>query len=237
MSARVAAVRQNLKKLANKEKAKFLLGFFKTGPGQYGEGDKLYGIAVPETRKVAKQFLDLSFEEIEQLLQSEWHEERLIALIILVTQFKKADEASRKKIYQFYIAHTDRINNWDLVDTSARDIFGGYLFEKDEKPFYKLAKSKLLWDRRIAMIGTFYSICKGRSELALAIAELLLNDKEDLMHKAVGWMLREVGKRASEVALRRFLDEHAATMPRTALRYAIEHFSPRDRAIYLAKKQ
>lgn len=234
---RVEEVRKILKKLANKEKAKFLLGFFKTGPGQYGEGDKLYGITVPESRKVVKQFSDLSFEEINELLQSEWHEERLIALLILVTQFKRGDEAMKKKIYTFYLAHTDRINNWDLVDTSARDIFGGYLFEKDEKPFFKLAKSKLLWDRRIAMVGTFYSICKGRSELALAIAEELLYDKEDLMQKATGWMLREVGKRASEVALRRFLDAHAATMPRTTLRYAIERFSPRDRAMYLAKKQ
>jgi len=211
---------------------------FKAGPGEYAEGDKFLGVTVPNTRLVAKQFKTLSLDDIEQLLMSEWHDERLCALFILVGQYAKADETNKKIIYDFYSMHLSRVNNWDLVDCSAHLIAGPYLENRPEKMavLTKLADSKDLWERRIAMVATFDYIKKGRADEALIIAEQLLHDKHDLIQKAVGWMLREIGKRVDRAVLLQFLDKHAATMPRTTLRYAIEHLPPEQRAHYMGLK-
>jgi 3-methyladenine DNA glycosylase AlkD len=229
-------IRSDLKGYASLEKAAFFPRFFKTGPGEYGEGDQFLGVTVPNTRIVAKKYNDLSIGDVEKLLQSPWHEERLLALIIMVNQFKKGSDAHQKQLYDFYLTHTERINNWDLVDTSARDIVGAYIYKhQDLLPILDvLAESKLLWERRIAMIATFYFLTKAEPDVTVRIATKLLNDKEDLMHKAVGWMLREMGKRCDTLVLIEFLDQHAATMPRTALRYAIEHFDAATRKHYLS---
>lgn len=228
-------LRVELRQYVNPDKAAFFPRFFKTGRGEYGEGDMFLGLTVPDQRTVAKQFKDMPLADLEQLLLSEWHEERLTALIIMVMQFKKADEAGQKNIYEFYLAHTDRINNWDLVDTSARDIVGGYLYVHPEHlpVLDKLAVSPVLWERRIAIIATFYFLTKGEPDVTIKLATVLLHDTEDLMHKAVGWMLREMGKRVDQQLLINFLDEYASVMPRTALRYAIEHLSPETRKHYL----
>lgn len=221
----------------NLQKAELFPRFFKTGPGEYGEGDQFLGVTVPNIRKVAKQGKDLSLEEIQNLLHSTWHEDRLLALIILVNQFKQAEPQQQKTIYDFYLVNTKYINNWDLVDTSASNIVGRYLFAYPNHQILKeLAVSKLLWERRIAMIATLYFIVQGSSKECIEIATILIDDKHDLMHKAVGWMLREMGKRVSADELRDFLTIHAATMPRTTLRYAIEHFSPEERKMWLAKR-
>ncbi len=227
--------RKEIRSLANSEKAKILVGFFKTGKGQYGEGDKFLGITVPQTRTVAKKYWQLPLAEVLQLLQSAFHEERLAALLILVLQYQKGDEKQRKKIFQAYLENTQWINNWDLVDLTADRIVGTYLADKPKDLLFKLAESKLLWNRRIAMLATFHEIKNGRSQTTLEIAEKLLNDKEDLMHKAVGWMLREVGKRCSQEEEEKFLQKHAAVMPRTMLRYAIERFEEGKRRQYLKK--
>ncbi|NTV40714.1 MAG: DNA alkylation repair protein [Candidatus Moranbacteria bacterium] len=229
-------IKKELKQLANPEKAKVLAGFFKTGKGQYGEGDKFLGITVPQTRAVTKKYWQLPLAEIQELLKSAFHEERLAALLILVAQFEKGDEKKRKKIFDLYLKNTRWINSWDLVDLSADKIVGAYLSDKPKDILFKLAKSKLLWERRIAMLATFHEIKNGRSETALAIAEKLLNDKEDLMHKAVGWMLREVGKRCSQKEEEVFLRKYAKVMPRTMLRYAIERFKEGKRQEYLGKQ-
>lgn len=220
------------------QKAALFPRFFKTGPGQYGEGDKFLGVTVPNTRNVAKVGKDLSMSEVEKLLHSPWHEDRLLALIILVSQFKKADQRRQKVIYDFYLANTAHINNWDLVDTSASNIVGAYLYAvpNGTTSLKRLATSNLLWERRIAMIATLYFIVQGSGKECIQIATILIDDTHDLMHKAVGWMLREMGKRVSVDELRDFLEIHAATMPRTTLRYAIEHFSPEERKMWLAKK-
>lgn len=214
----------------------FLRRFFKAGPGEYAEGDKFLGVTVPQQRAIAKEFKDLSLAEATDLLTSEWHEERLTALFILVGQYKRGDEANKKAIYDLYLAHTKWVNNWDLVDSSSEFIVGPYLENRPEKldVLEKLALSELLWERRIAMLATFDYIKKGRADEALIIAEQLLYDKHDLIQKAVGWMLREIGKRVDHSLLSAFLDEHAATMPRTTLRYAIEHFDPERRQHYLS---
>lgn len=211
--------------------------FFKTGPGQYGEGDRFIGVTVPEQRAVAKKFKDLDLIDLQKLLRSDIHEFRLTALIILVDQYKKADTSLQKKINAFYLKNTKYINNWDLVDSSAPGIVGAYVYEyPDALPvLYTFAHSRLLWERRIAMLATFAFIKAGELDIVFEIAELLRNDTEDLMHKAVGWMLREAGKR-DENRLRSFLDAHAAYMPRTMLRYAIERFDPAQRAKYLKKQ-
>ncbi len=228
-------LKKDLRSFIIPEKAVFFPRFFKTGPGKYGEGDQFLGVTVPNTRIVAKKYANLGLEDLEKLLMSVWHEERLLALIIMVNQFKKADEKKQKQIYKFYLDHRARINNWDLVDTSARDVVGGYLYQHQELlPVLDiLAESDVLWDRRIAMIATFYFLMKGEPDVTLRIAEKLLNDPEDLMHKAVGWMLREMGKRCDTQVLIEFLDQYAAQMPRTALRYAIEHFDSSTRQRYL----
>lgn len=232
----IEEVQHELRNYINPEKAAFYPRFFKSGPGEYGEGDKFLGVTVPNTRVVAKKYQDLSIQVTEELLMSEWHEDRLLALIIIVNQFKKADEAKQKDLYEFYLAHMDQINNWDLVDTSARDVVGGYLYQHQGllPVLNTLAESSTLWERRIAMIATFYFLTKSEPDVTIKIATKLLHDKEDLMHKAVGWMLREMGKRCDRQLLVEFLEQHAAAMPRTTLRYAIEHFDPNTRRQYLA---
>lgn len=220
--------------MADSEIAERSQRFFKTGKGEYGEGDQFLGIPVPDIRKVARKFKRLPVKETEQLLHSSYHEERLCALIILVNKAKKADEHEMQQIYDLYLNNTKYINNWDLVDTSAEHIVGRYLVDKNKAALYKLAKSDDLWERRIAIISTFYFIKNEEFEDTLAIAELLLRDKHNLIHKAVGWMLREVGKRNMEIE-EIFLNKHISQMPRTMLRYAIEKFPEEKRQHYLAR--
>ena len=222
-------LRKEMQKNANSEKAEILQGFFKTGVGQYGEGDVFLGIVVPMQRKIAKQFWKaVSLEDIQELLNSEIHEERLIGILILIEKYKIADDAEKKKIFDFYLnaAGNGRINNWDLVDLSAPNIVGDFLADKeDRKVLYDLARGENLWEKRIAIIACFAFIRKQDFKDALKISEILLDDKHDLIHKAVGWMLREIGKREQEVE-ERFLQESERykKMPRTMLRYAIERF-------------
>jgi len=238
MTASAQAASDALRKLADPEKAAFFPRFFKAGPGEYGEGDRFLGVTVPNVRTIVKQFKDLPLSETKKLLTSEWHEERLTALLILVAQFSRADDSNKKVIYEFYLAYTKWVNNWDLVDCSAEYIVGPYLDGRPEKIpiLQELARSDLLWDRRIAMLATFEYIKKGRADEALTIAEIVLNDRHDLIQKAVGWMLREIGKRVDRALLIQFLDKHAATMPRTSLRYAIEHLSAEQKSHYLHLK-
>jgi len=231
-------LRTELRTISNPVKAKLLQGYFKTGKGEYGEGDKFLGVTVPASRKIAIRFKSLSFVEIAKLLQSKIHEERLIALLILVQKFNKANEATQKEIYEFYLKNTKYINNWDLVDLSSHEIVGGHLLRRGlakSKPILiKLAKSKNIWERRIAVISTFEFIRNNKFDESLKLAEILLEDTHDLMHKAVGWMLREVGKRDLKAEIR-FLDKHYKKMPRTMLRYAIEKFPEKLRMSYLKK--
>ncbi|HLA86295.1 MAG TPA: DNA alkylation repair protein [Thermoguttaceae bacterium] len=221
-----------LRRLASPDRAAVSARFFKTGPGEYGEGDRFIGVRVPEIRTVAKQFRDLPLAEIKTLLRSEIHEERLLALVILVGQFDKGDEAARKRIHDFYLANARWVNNWDLVDLSAPTIVGGYLENRSRRPVHRLAKSDGLWQRRIAVLATFHFIRRGDFDDTFKVAEMLLADREDLIHKAVGWMLREVGKRDTAV-LETFLKKHHRAMPRTMLRYAIERFPAKKRQAYL----
>jgi 3-methyladenine DNA glycosylase AlkD len=222
---------KDVKKEGNKEKAVFLQRFFKTGEGEYGFGDVFLGLTVPQSRKIALKYKDLSFEDIGMLLRSEVHEERLIALLILVHQFQN-EEMLQRRIYEFYLKNTKFVNNWDLVDLSADKIVGGYLSDKPKVILYKLAKSKNLWERRIAMIATYHFIKNGEFEDAIGIAEALIEDQNDLIQKAVGWMLREVGNRDLAVE-EKFLKKHYKIMGRTALRYAIEKFPEKTREKYL----
>jgi 3-methyladenine DNA glycosylase AlkD len=223
-------ITKQLKALGNKTAAEHAQRFFKTGPGQYGEGDIFLGIRVPILRKLAKEHRDISLDAAVELLQSPFHEVRLLALLILVLQYERG--GNEKAIYQAYLANTHRINNWDLVDVTAAQIVGAYLSKQDHKPLYRLAKSKSLWERRIAIIATFYFIRRNQFDDTLAIADILLNDQEDLMHKAVGWMLREVGKRDLKTE-EDFLLPRYKQMPRTTLRYAIERFPEIKRLAYL----
>ncbi len=206
--------------------------FFKTGKGQYGEGDLFLGIRVPTLREQAKQFSDMPLKEVRAVLKSAFHEERLCALLILVQKFTKGTEKERAAIYRLYVNNTKYINNWDLVDLSAHQIVGEYLADKGRQPLYTFSQSNSLWERRIAIIATLHFIKKNQFKEALSISKRLLKDKEDLIHKAVGWMLREVGKRdlATEQT---FLQVHYKQMPRTMLRYAIEKFPERERKKYL----
>ncbi len=237
MNAQTAKqVQHDLQSLANPTKAAFFPTFFKTGPGQYGEGDKFIGVTVPQQRLIAKKYAALPIGEIKILLQSPIHEHRLTALLILVLQYQKAkDTTIQKTQVDFYLANTHYINNWDLVDSSADKILGHYLHDKDRKILYSLVKSSLLWERRIAIIATLAFIRKGDFIDTLKLSQMLLNDKHDLMHKAVGWMLREVGKK-NEKILYQFLDEHVTAMPRTTLRYSIERLDEKKRKYYLSKK-
>lgn len=227
-------LQRDLRKLANPEKAKILQRFFKTGKGEYGEGDIFLGIIVPEQRKIAVKFNNLKPKDVQKLLDSKIHEERLVALMILIEQFRKADDLNKKIICDFYLRNRKRINNWDLVDLSAHKIIGDYLLDKNRTVIYNLAKSKIVWERRIAVITTFHFIKYGQYEDALKIGKLLLHDKHDLIQKAVGWMLREIGKR-DQKAEEEFLKKYYKIMPRTMLRYAIEKFSESKRKYYLNK--
>jgi 3-methyladenine DNA glycosylase AlkD len=226
-------IRSELRMVADPEKAKILSRFFKTGRGDYGEGDRFLGVVMPEARRIVKAHRRAPIEDVLSLLHSKYHEERMTALLILVERYRRGDDSQKKTLYDLYLANTAWINNWDLVDLTAPHIVGAWLFEKDRTILKKLALSKNLWERRIAALSTFYFIGHGECREALAIAELLLHDAHDLIHKAVGWMLREVGKRCSMELECRFLDAHAATMPRTMLRYAIERFPEPLRLKYL----
>jgi 3-methyladenine DNA glycosylase AlkD len=226
-------IKSDLKKLADHEKAKILQGFFKTGKGEYGEGDIFLGIRVGDTRAVAKKYKDMPLSEIKELLKSKIHEHRQVALFILIEKYKKADEKGKKKIYDFYWKNSKKVNNWDLVDLSADKIVGDYLFDKDKKLLYKLARSKNLWEKRISIIATFHFIKNGKFDDTLRISKILLNDEHDLIHKAVGWMLREIGKRDQKVE-EKFLKKHYKKMPRTMLRYAIERFDDKKRKFYMS---
>jgi 3-methyladenine DNA glycosylase AlkD len=218
--------------------------FFKTGPGEYGEGDVCIGVTVPETRRVVKRVADLSLAEIEVLLDSPVHEHRLAALLILVAQFDRAsrnptrDDAVRRGLAVFYLAavRRGRVNNWDLVDSSAPTLLGGYLLDRPRDVLFELADSGVLWHRRVAVIATAGFIYAGDASTTLELAERLKNDRADLMQKAVGWMLREVGKRINRSVLTGFLDAHAASLGRTALSYATEHLPAEDRARYRAMR-
>jgi len=224
----------DLLQLSNPEKAKNLSRYFQTGKGQYGEGDVFLGIPVPEQRRIAKKYLNLPLNHIQELLNSEIHEHRLTALLILVSKYGKADNPGKEEIFNFYLKNTENINNWDLVDLTAPKIVGDYLFNKDASILFKLAKSNNLWERRIAVLSTFRFIDNNNFEDALSIAKLLLHDKHDLIHKAVGWMLREIGKRDQEIE-EQFLSKHHMQMSRTMLRYAIEKFEENKRKFYLSQ--
>jgi len=225
-------IKKEIKKHSNPGQAAILQRFFKTGKGEYGEGDIFYGIKVPEQRKIAKQFKDLSFTDLRSLLKSKIHEERLIAAFILVGQYKKGDDKKKKAVFDFYLKSKKGINNWDLVDLSAPQIIGEHLLDKEKDLLYKFAHSKNLWEKRIAVLSTFTFIRNHFFEDTLNISEILLNDKHDLIQKAVGWMLREIGKR-DLITEEEFLQKHYKKMPRTMLRNAIEKFPEEKRKAYL----
>ena len=228
-------IQTQLRKLGNKERAKVLQRFFKTGPGEYAEGDVFLGIRVPELRKLAKEYEDINLKVVQQLLKSSLHEERLLALLILVRSYARGNESLRERIYKLYLKHTQFINNWDLVDVSAEHVVGHFLMDRSKAPLYKLAKSSVLWQRRISIMSTFHFIKRQEFAETLKIAKMLISDEEDLIHKAVGWMLREVGKRDLK-AEEGFLKQHYKKMPRTMLRYSIERFPEPKRQRYLKGK-
>ena len=225
-------IQTELKWLGNKEYASRLGKYFKTGKGEYAEGDKFLGIRVPALRKIAKKHRNISIDEASEFVKSQFHEERLFSLLMLVELFKKADDKDKKRIYTVYLSNTRFINNWDLVDVSAGHIVGAYLLTRDKKPIYVLARSENIWERRISIMSTSYYINNNNFTDTLNIAEMLLGDEEDLIHKAVGWMLREIGKRDCELE-ERFLGKYYKSMPRTMLRYAIEKFPEEKRKGYL----
>ena len=229
---KILVIQSELRKLADKTRAQHSQRFFKTAEGEYGAGDLFLGIRVPELRKFSRQYQSYSIEQVLNILTSEFHEERLLALFMLIHHFDKADQTTRKTIYKHYLNNIQYINNWDLVDSSAPKIVGVYLYDKNRKPLYALAKANDLWSRRIAILSTLYFINNKDYADTLKISEMLLHDKEDIIHKAVGWMLREVGNQDFTVE-RRFLDQHYKTMPRTMLRYAIEKFPSPLRHSYL----
>lgn len=257
MNLKISKLIKELNSEKNPEKAKLLQGFFKTAPSQYGHDDIFLGIMVPIQRKIAEKYIDLSLSDIQKLLNSKIHEHRFCALVILVSKYQKANEQEKKNIFNFYIknsgeinpvrnrsprgvrshslkarAVSNGINNWDLVDVSAPKIVGEYLLNRDKKILYKLATSKNLWQKRISVLATFWFIRENKFENSLKISEMLLNDKHDLIHKAVGWMLREIGKRNKQIEIK-FLEEHTHKMPRVMLRYAIEKFPKKERDYYL----
>ena len=228
MLSAAAELQKRLAALGDARVAEGSRRFFKTGPGEYGEGDLFRGIRVPALRALAKEFQALSPQEAERLLGSAFHEDRLLALLILVRLYSRGDEASKEKIYRLYLKNTRRINNWDLVDSSAEHVVGAHLRERSRAPLRRLSKSEDLWERRIAVLATFHFIKRGEFQETFRLARALLPDREDLIHKAVGWMLREVGKRDPE-ALEEFLKRNYGRMPRTMLRYAIERFPEEKR--------
>lgn len=225
-------IESRLREIGDAERARHHLRFFRTGPGEYGEGDRFFGVRVPGIRALVNKFRPFPLDDARSLLESPWHEARLFALLAMVDRFIRGNENEREAVFRLYMDHTHHVNNWDLVDSSAPRIVGGYLFEKNRAPLYQLALSPLLWERRIAIIATHYFIRKGDFFDTLKISAMLLEDREDLIHKAVGWMLREVGNRDRE-AEEVFLRAHCRTMPRTMLRYAIEKFPPHLRQWYM----
>ena len=229
-------IEKELKKLASQKKAKILARFFKTGKGEYGEGDVFIGVTVPNQRLVAKKFVDADLSTIQKLLDSEVHEHRLTGLLILTYQYPKASEDVRREIIDFYLKNAKRVNNWDLVDLSAPKLLGQFISDnqKERKIIYKLVKSRNLWEQRIAMLSTFTLIRQNEFDDALKIAEELVDHDHDLIHKAVGWMLREIGKRDQEIE-ESFLKKHYKTMPRTMLRYAIERFDKSKKDFYMGR--
>jgi len=226
------SLKKELQELADEKQAEILQRFFKTGKGEYGKGDIFLGIKVPVQRNVAKKYSGLSLPKIQELLKSNIHEHRLTSLIILSNKYKQAGDEDKANIFNFYLKNTKNINNWDLVDITAPNIFGDFLFDKKKNILYDLARSNNLWERRIAIVSTFNFIRQQEFQDALALSEILLSDKHDLIHKAVGWMLREVGKK-DEAVLEEFLKQHYKVMPRTMLRYAIERFPEEKRKMYL----
>lgn len=235
-AAALNSVRRDIRKLARPERAATNKWFFKTAPGEYGAEDKFLGVTVPQLRVLAREYRDMPLKYIVTLLRSPWHEERLLALLILVGQYIHGDARVRRDIHQLYLRNTASINNWDLVDTSAAQIVGAHLESRDRRVLRRLARSTSVWERRIAIIATYHYIRQRDFRDALAIAALLRGDEHDLIHKAVGWMLREIGKR-DRATEERFLRKHAPRMPRTMLRYAVERFPPRIRRKYLTLKQ
>lgn len=225
-----------LRQHADKKTAEILQRFFKTGPGEYGEGDVFIGVKIPQIRSLTEQYRDLKLSQIIQLLKSPIHEQRMLALLILVSKYSKETSENKKEIYNLYLAHTRHINSWDLVDLTAAQIVGSFLNDKDTRPLYKLSRSKNLWERRISIISTHYFIKNDKFGDTLKISEILLTDRQDLIHKAVGWMLREVGKRNLSLLEEKFLNRHYNRMPRTMLRYAIEKFPEAKRQAYLKGK-
>lgn len=232
MPITLVEIQERVRLEANPKVASQLQRFFKTGTGQYGEGDVFLGIRVPDLRRLANAFGDVPAPVLPLLLASPYHEERMLSLLLMISRFEKGDERARERLCRLYLSNTRHINSWDLVDVSAPHIAGAYFQDKDKAPLYELARSSMLWERRISMVATFHDIRRHRFDDALAISVLLLADKEDLIHKAAGWMLREIGKRNASV-LDRFLIRHYRDMPRTMLRYAIEKFSEDKRLAYL----
>lgn len=229
-------LRKELEKEANPKRAAVLQRFFRTGKGEYAEGDRFLGITVPKTREIAKQFSGMGFSEIKNHLLSEFHEERLAALLVLVEKFRKGNEQEKKKVFDFFLANTKNVNNWDLVDLTADKIVGSYLLDRNKKILFKLAESENIWKRRIAVVATFAFIKNNRLEETFSIVQKMLADKQDLIHKACGWMLRETGKKDS-TALEHFLEKHSKEMPRTMLRYAIERMPETKRKRLLTKQK
>ena len=227
-------IKTDFQNLQNPEKAKQLSRFFKTGKGEYGEGDIFLGIIVPEQRKLAKKYSDIPLDDISHLLKSPIHEHRLTSLFILVLKYNKEDEQGKKKVVDFYVSNLKHVNNWDLVDSSAPYILGNYLLDNERSILYRLASSDNLWERRIAILSTFSFIKNNQYEDALNISGILISDEHDLIHKAVGWMLREIGKRDIKIE-EEFLQKHYREMPRTMLRYAIEKFDEEKRKSYLSR--
>ena len=227
-------LKKDLARFGNPKNAKILSGFFKTGRGQYGYGDVFLGAKVPETRIVAKKFNKLNLKDLKKLLSSKVHEERLCALLILIHRFKQSDSKNKKIIVDFYLQNTQKVNNWDLVDLSADKILGNYLIDKGKSVLYRLVKSQNIWERRISIVSTFAFIRNNKFDDTIKISEILLNDQHDLIRKAVGWMLREIGKRDEKVLIK-FLDKHYRKMPRTTLRYAIERLDEKKKEFYMGK--
>jgi 3-methyladenine DNA glycosylase AlkD len=228
----LATVRSAVRRLADPARAKVLQGFFKTGPGEYADGDRFIGLTVPVIRGLVGEFKEAPAPVMRRLIASPIHEERLLGLLLLVNRYRRGDPKVRGRAYRLYVRSFPHINNWDLVDVTAEHVVGAHLFERDSSPLRAWARSKNLWVRRIAIVSTFHFIRRGRFRETLEVARILLRDPHDLIHKAVGWMLREVGKRDLAV-LERFLKPHHRTMPRTMLRYAIERFPERKRLAYL----
>lgn len=233
----MSKITDDLQALATPQRAETSAWFFKTGKGQYGEGDVFIGVTNPDLRTVCKKYVSLKFDELQELLDSEIHEYRMAALIILVEQMKKAKTAEKRtEIYDFYLDNTYRINNWDLVDCSARDVVGLYLFDKDRSILYDMARTDHLWTQRIAIIATHYFINKKQFLDTLKISEILLSHKHDLIHKAVGWMLREAWKKGAEEQVEAFLEQNIGRIPRTALRYAIEKMTDERKKYFMTLK-